>query len=505
MKRLAVLILTAGLFWSGNRFRRPSPLPCPPRPGWPQPSQCPRARPDRRRRGHGWEPGSATASAAARSASRRVRRRLVFRPPGDGRAVEAVAVREGETRGVARAKPKWCADCAPAVRHPLPPLPGRHPHGRAQRGGGRRARRARTAGAAPGTAAIRPAGTGSRRGCATARRRSTCPVPRPRGSPRCTPTSRATNGRATRAGARRVRQRRGEVRPRPRPRASRPRGERHCTPCPAAGESVMPGYRLANPEGPAARPAAAPVVNSAYRTPAPAQVVPTAYRPKTPAPAVAVQDELATRDTDEHGRVTVMGTDRREMHRAGGGSPAGPVRVHPSRRITCSPARPNLGAGSAPTVPSPGAGLGRRERDAGSPAGGIRPFGCGYGSTSGRTPGMAPGSAGTPYPGTRPPGISPRPTRPTPASPPPGRSRPRCVPGGWRGRLGPARATNSGTTRSGFRRSYGTRRLAASRAAATARTDALRIMTESPVDRNRRADREPRAGEWSVPPAAGLE
>jgi hypothetical protein len=48
----------------------------------------------------------------------------------------------------------------------------------------------------------------------------------------------------------------------------------------------MPGYRLANPEGPAVAPATAPVVNSAYRTPAPAQVVPTAYRPTTPAPVV---------------------------------------------------------------------------------------------------------------------------------------------------------------------------------------------------------------------------
>jgi hypothetical protein len=186
--------------------------------------------------------------------------------------------------GSCRAKPQWCTDCAPAVRHPLPPLPSgiiTVGHNEVVGGGG---------------AACPDGGCGTRgcgdHSCWDRFKAWLCYRPTPVHLP-CTPTPRITplytyvpcqdrpglpGGCATgHCGGGKFGHGHGLGLP-----ARGVNGT--CTPCPAAGEQVIPGYRLANPEGPAVAPPA-PVVNSAYRTPA--QVVPTAYRPTTPAPTAA--------------------------------------------------------------------------------------------------------------------------------------------------------------------------------------------------------------------------
>ena len=133
------------------------------------------------------------------------------------------------------AKPKWCEQCAPAVRHPLPQLPA-----------GLSTDRTCTSGssAAPSCA---PAASGS---CCQKLKEWLCfhqtpvrfpliPTPRDPALYTYFPTQEragacAGGGCATEGGAT----------------GRKGRGVGGCVPCPTAGEALLPGYRLANPEAP---------------------------------------------------------------------------------------------------------------------------------------------------------------------------------------------------------------------------------------------------------------
>ncbi|HYH63813.1 MAG TPA: hypothetical protein VD866_03850 [Urbifossiella sp.] len=237
MKRLAVLTLTAAVMWGGSAAWAADPLPLPT--GFAP--TAPRVPAPMLRNGAVVPATSAPAVGPVQTVG--------FRAPGSVPASDW-------TRGAN----VWCTDCAPAVRHPLPP--------------------------APVSCATGACAGGHDGSCWEKFKGWLCfrqtPIhlgltPTPRITPQytyfpCTEGAGYASGNCGPGGCSTGHPRLGGL-----------VGGRGCTTCPTPGESVMPGFRFANPSvgGPAPHPVAAPaseVLQTGFRRPTqPSPAVP--YRP----------------------------------------------------------------------------------------------------------------------------------------------------------------------------------------------------------------------------------
>lgn len=231
MKRLAVLALAAGMFGATGRAADPLPLPtgfAPTAPRVPAPTV----------RGGAVVPVAATSAPAA----------------GAVQLVGFGGVRPTSDWG--RGPQVWCNDCAPAVRHPLPPVPDA----------------AGCAGAACAPAPLVRDHDGS---CLAKVKEWFCfrqtPVhlgltPTPRMAPfytyfPCTEKAGCAAGNCGPGGC---------AAGHPRLGAGLFGGAKGCTTCPQPGEAVMPGFRFAAPSAGAPTYAPAPVaevIQSNFRVP----------------------------------------------------------------------------------------------------------------------------------------------------------------------------------------------------------------------------------------------
>lgn len=323
MKRLAVLALTAGVGLSAGRaaadWQRPA---APPATALPAPTgmMAPTAP---------MVPAPQLAEAYPATPTARLRDRF-----GGGRAVtpEATAAEAAKPGPLARmfqrtpkkyvadpydpypAKKAWCETCGPAVRHPLPPLPAGLDLGAY---GVRRASADEPAQPAP----AQPAGVTVPHAVAGGCAAGACAADAGRPSRSCwecfkgwlcyrqtpnylplIPTQRnaplytyGTCREGTGYGAGCA----GGACGTGHGFAGRAGSGAACTPCPVASESVMPGYRLANPELPgmaprAAGPVVSPVLPAGHKATAPAPVVPAAGKAAPPAPAVPYKTAAPT-------------------------------------------------------------------------------------------------------------------------------------------------------------------------------------------------------------------
>lgn len=314
MKRLAILSLAAGFFWSGGGLQAGNPLPQPTTTGIaPTVPQIPAPV---LTNGELVQPGGGGIGAQIRD--------WLGCGPVHVPGVEATPVTgprlfhgfsglslfnrakksDVEPYDPFRARRRWCEDCAPVVRHPLPPLP----NGVIQVGW--------EEGVPAGPAASMPAGAGYRgAGIGSGCSNGSCaggsgtsgdcwhrikawlcfrqtPVHLP-----CTPTPRITpfytyfpcgehggcaaNGPAGgkwyggpavagektgTAGVAATTEAAGTDLVRRGWRLPTRGASGPCTPCPATGEAILPGYRLASPELPAVgAPATGPVTSTSYR------------------------------------------------------------------------------------------------------------------------------------------------------------------------------------------------------------------------------------------------
>ncbi|MDB5311461.1 MAG: hypothetical protein JWO38_5663 [Gemmataceae bacterium] len=302
MKRFAVMALLAGFLWSGNSLPAADPVPLPPPTGMaptvpqvPVPvlsdglpipaADGPRTRVlDRFGCGVGRKAGCDGDRCCSRLFGRLMGVSL-FKTTEVG----------SEPYDSYPGKPRWCSDCAPAVRKPLPPLPANVWGGTWDHAGG--AGRVSDGGAcSTGTCAAGSGGHGVGH-CWQKFTGWLCyrqtpfhmpATPNPRMPPTytyfpCHDRAGYGTGGCGNAGCRAG----GAVGPvglaNPGGFAGRGAGG-NCKPCPPAGEAVMPGYRLAAPETPVAdgQPASADVVTSSYRAPAPAPASLKAGGPPSP-------------------------------------------------------------------------------------------------------------------------------------------------------------------------------------------------------------------------------
>jgi hypothetical protein len=154
-----------------------------------------------------------------------------------------------ESRGLVQVKPQWCTDCAPAFRHPLPPLPAG----------------VTTATAAVPVAAREPACSEHHGDCWQKLKAWLCYRQTPVHLP-CTPTPRnpplftlfpcKENCGAVGAGC--DISRKGLLHGK--------HAQSGCTTCPAPAEQILPGYRFAAPQAPA-EPVAPPAPTTSYYRP----------------------------------------------------------------------------------------------------------------------------------------------------------------------------------------------------------------------------------------------
>lgn len=270
MKRLAVLTLTAALAWSGSPIRAADAVPLPLPTGFAPTSprvaapvivdgevlaagDAPRARLRDRLGMGGGVIHAAGGECDGGKCGPRPKSRLAGLVPCGGLG-----------GGVVHAKPQWCSDCAPAVRHPLPPLPA---------GVGGWVEDAPVG----GRCAAGDCDTGKSGDCCAKLMAWLCFRQTPVHFP-CTPSLRqpplytyfncrerpgcATGACATAVPAAECAAVAGRGLP--------ARGVAGCVTCPQPGEGVMPGYRFARPEAPAVTqwsPAPGPVTTTAFKEP----------------------------------------------------------------------------------------------------------------------------------------------------------------------------------------------------------------------------------------------
>lgn len=266
MKRLSGLILTAAVAWPAGSLTAADPGATGPAPTSPQ-VPAPRVRD-----GHLVPPVSGAYHSAETGADQ------VYMPAGGpavgygvrgfgGGAFKSMfgqsPAKDCDPHDPLCRKPKWCGECAPAVRYPLPPPPAGSADGGVRRIGHFEPTPACAAGGCAG---------GDDRSCWERFKGWLCfrqtPVKLPR-----TPTARITpaytyfpcvdrpgggcssgNCGAGVSGAG------GHASLMP------GRGVNGCVSCPTAGEAVMPGYRLANPNPPAGG-ATGGVISTSYSLP----------------------------------------------------------------------------------------------------------------------------------------------------------------------------------------------------------------------------------------------